>query len=463
MSLPLTETPATPSAAAPHKIWTVGTLTYTSAGLVALFCWLLWGDFAWSMRDRSIPPVIQLLFKKFGASDSLTGLLLLSLPATLGLFMGPIISYKSDRHRGRWGRRIPYLLAPTPFIVLSMVGLAASPRLAPPLAALLGTHSPSLDALTLDLLCVFWTIFEVGCIAAGAVFGALVNDVVPQGLLGRFYALFRAVSLIVGMIFSYWIFGKAEAYFSWIFLGMAAIYGVGFTLMCLKVKEGGYPPPPEPVLPQATVCALTGVKTYFRDCFTNPYYLLCFASGIIGGAAGAPLVFNLFYAKSLGMGMDAYGKYIALTYAFSLALAYPLGWLADRFHPLRVTIGAMALCSLSTLLSGCFVHSAAGFSVALVANGVFMGTFYTAAASVGQRLLPRSKFAELSSAGGVLNSLVSIALPPLVGLILDRSGHDYRSTFFMSAALSAIAVALYLALHRRFMAFGGPDGYIAPE
>ena len=30
----------------PGKIWSVGTLTYTTGALIALFAWLLWGDFA---------------------------------------------------------------------------------------------------------------------------------------------------------------------------------------------------------------------------------------------------------------------------------------------------------------------------------------------------------------------------------------------------------------------------------
>ena len=40
------------------KLWRVGTLTYTGGALAVLFCWLLWGDFAWSMKERAIGPII---------------------------------------------------------------------------------------------------------------------------------------------------------------------------------------------------------------------------------------------------------------------------------------------------------------------------------------------------------------------------------------------------------------------
>ena len=51
------QTVPTDAAPAPQrKLWRVGTLTYAFGGLVILFSWLLWGDFAWSMRDRAVAP-----------------------------------------------------------------------------------------------------------------------------------------------------------------------------------------------------------------------------------------------------------------------------------------------------------------------------------------------------------------------------------------------------------------------
>lgn len=100
-------------------------------GLIVLLCWLLGGDFAWSMKERSITAVLQLLLQRFDASDFLGGTLIGSLPAAMTMLLGPVISYRSDRHRGKWGRRIPFLLFTVPVAVLSMAGLAFSPSLGP--------------------------------------------------------------------------------------------------------------------------------------------------------------------------------------------------------------------------------------------------------------------------------------------------------------------------------------------
>ena len=76
-----------------------GTLTYTLGGIVVLFCWLLWGDFAWSLKERSVVPMAQLFLRNFGASDTLNALLIGTVPSLIAAVLQPIVSYRSDRHR----------------------------------------------------------------------------------------------------------------------------------------------------------------------------------------------------------------------------------------------------------------------------------------------------------------------------------------------------------------------------
>ena len=463
-TLPEMITDQPPVPAAPRKTWTAGTITYGTGGLVILFCWLLWGDFAWSMRDRSVPATLQVLLQKFGASDTLNGFICGSLPAILSMVISPIVSYKSDRHRGRWGRRIPFLLVPTPLIVLSLIGLACGPALGLGFHKLLGSHSPGLNSSIVLMLAIFWGLFGLFSTVSNSVYGALINDVVPQPLLGRFFGLFRALSLMAGIVFNFWLFGKVDSLYVWIILGVAALYGFGIPAMCLNIREGQYPTP-VPMDEGRTARGWYGATTtYFQESFGNRYYVLFYAATMIASMAPVPFnLFSVFFAKSLGMSTGGIGRCIALTYVVSLMMAYPIGWLVDRFHPLRLTLAVTAAYSLALLGSYFFVHDIRTFSIALVVHGILSGTFATASASLGQRLLPKAEFAQLASAGGIVNSLAYMTVSPAIGMLLDHAHHHYIYTFLLGSGIGALAVGALCLLHSRFIALGGPGNYAPPE
>jgi hypothetical protein len=346
------------------------------------------------------------------------------------------------------------------------VGLAFSPVIGTRVHAMLGPNAPSQDTLVLISFGVFWALFEIASIIASTVYGALINDVVPQQVMGRFYGMFRALGLMAGILFNFSIIGKADTEYVWIFLGIGALFGVGFALMCLKVKEGDYPP----VLPMDKGRDIRGfihgAITYCQECFSVPYYRWLFAYGAVAAQLGAPIApFIIYFSKSPGIDLTtaAYGKCLVVTYVISLCLAYPLGALADWFHPVRTTMVALFLYALVTLWGGLYARDQFTFSIALVLNGVFGGVYYTTSASMGQRLLPRAEFAQLSSAGGIMGGISGMLFAPLVGLFLDYAHHDYRYTFLMSFVVSVAALIGLIIVHKQFMKLGGPNNYRAPE
>lgn len=466
------------------KTWRVGTLTYTTAGLVAVFGWLLWGDFAWSMRDRSVAPMAQWYLGDLKVPNVVFGLLLTSFPAFVGLILGPVIAVKSDRHRGKWGRRIPFLLVTTPFAAVGMIGLGLTPVLAEWLHGLgspgsavggwlhgaIGGSSSGAWVLSMlenkmvvSVVCftVFWAAFELATIVGQSVFGGLINDVVPPELLGRFYGLFRAVSLIDGIIFNYWIMGTVPTHFTLILVIIGVFYGTAFMWVCLKVKEGEYPPPPpEEKRARGRTDEVIG---YFRESFGRPYYLFIFVMLMMGSLSFIPVnAFAIPYANSLGMDMTAYGHCLAVTYGISLCLAYFLGWMADRFHPMRVSMVSLAGYIVVTIAGSIWVKTADSFAVALVAHGVLSGCYFTSAASLGQRMFPRSKFGQFSSAAGLFGSLSLMAIGPAMGAVVDLTGRNYRYTFVIGALLALVALISAWQVYVRFLRLGGPKNYVAP-
>jgi MFS family permease len=444
------------------RVWRTGTLIYSSAGLLGLFACLLLGDFAWSMRDRSVGPMASWYLDHLGVSSLIFGLLLSSFPALISLFLSPVVSYKSDRHRGKWGRRIPFLLATTPLSAVSMIGLGLTPLLAKKVHALFPDQSEVFVAVT--CFAIFWAVFELASIASMAVFGALINDVVPKELLGRFYGLFRAISLLDGIIFNYWIMGHVPAHYTLIFILVGTFYGVAFMWVCGKVKEGEYPPPPQLKAMGMGHGFIRGARTYFGECFTRPYYIALFVFANLAGLAFLPInTFSIPYALSLGIEMALYGKCMAMTFVISLVLSFFLGWLADLFHPLRMAMVFLFLYLGVSVFGALTASTKDTFLVAWILHIVVSGCYFTSAASLGARLYPQSKFAQFASAAGIIGNLGCIALSPLVGSLLDVTGKMYRLTFGVGALLAFIGLAVSVRVYRDFIRFGGIRNYTAPE
>ena len=344
-----------------------------------------------------------------------------------------------------------------------MVGIGVSPLI----ARWVHGHYPAQNETLVALVCfgVFWSVFEFASLVSQSVFGGLINDVVPKELLGRFFGLFRAVSLLDGMIFNYWIMGLVPVHFSLIVSLIGISYGTAFMLVCLKVEEGEYLTPPPRVKTGKSILEnfLAEIAGYLRECFGNRYYISVFSMWVLASVSFAPVnIFALSYAKSLSINMDTYGKYLALTYLISLCLTYFLGWLVDIYHPLRVAMASLFGYLLVTVFGFFFAQRPETFLFVWVTHGVLSGCYLTAAASLTQRLFPREKFAQYASAAGIILAMAGMSIPPLTGYIIDLSGNNYHYTFGVGFLLALAASILSVYVHRRFVQLGGPNGYVAP-
>lgn len=432
---------------APSRTWQAGTLSYTAGGLAVLFVWLLLGDFAMHMRERAAVPTVMELLRQHHASSTTMSILVTAVPAMIWMLLVPAVSFRSDRYRSPRGRRIPFLLLPTPIGALAMVGLGCSPWLGTQLHLALGRASPGLDFCVLALFCLFWCVFECVALVTLELFAALVNDIVPRPLLGRLYGALRAVSLGAGVVFNLWIFKLSETHLFEIFVGIGLLFGVGFTLMCTQVREGDYPPPPQP----STAPGFAGIaRTYAKECFALPYYRWCFAVIAIGMLSPSPFnTFYQWYADSLGMPKQRLGELLAYSFASSIVVAYGIGWLVDRFDALRVSIVMLLLAGAAYLGGFLFVHDVTSFSIAFVLHTVLSGAFYTAVAPLPMMLFPKLRFSQFASAANMVRGLAALLVSVIQGPVIDWSGHNYKLTLLGSGLFAFIAAACGLHLLRR--------------
>ena len=408
------------------RAYTAGTLTYTKIGLTALFAWLLWGDFCFTIMNAVVPTVLPLKLKALGASNTMISVILSTLPSILNLTVCPWVSFKSDRHRSRFGRRIPFIVWTLPFLTIALIMLGWSEdisgwlRLAVP--ALQG-FAPNTTAIF--LIGSFLVMFQFFNLFVNSVFWYLFNDVVPPQFLGRFMGLFRIAGTAASAMYQWYVFQYAETNMREILSGGALIYFFGFGLMCFMVKEGQYPPiTGEEQYKRKGL--LTDIKIFAKESFTVRFYWYFFLVGGISRIAYALAMFNIFFSKQMGLTLHQIGKLGAVGGMVGIVATYFTATLVDRWHPLRIltyqklftaVMGfSMWIWTLMTLPGELY------FWMSMV--GTIIAAFdYVLDDAAGipclMRILPKSRYGQFSSANAMIRSLATMVAGVVAGVYLD--------------------------------------------
>lgn len=448
--------------APPENIYQVGTLVYTRAGLVLVFGYLLWGDFCFTLMEQVVPSLLPLLLKTHGASNQAIAILVGTVAAVFNAIITPTFSYLSDRHRGPLGRRIPFLIWPTPLIVITLALMPFSPEIAgylqqfEPVRNFFANSPINLVVLTIGVLTIMYQMVNM---VVASIYYYLFNDVVPEHLLGRFFALFRVVGTLGGFFFNYFIFGLAGTHMREIFVGLALLYGLAFALMCWKVKEGNYPP----VKNEAKGSLTAGFRNYFSQCFCHPIYRWFYLSYACFYWSTASIIFWVFFLRDeIGLTLDVIGKFRSWASLFVVLLAYPFGMLVDRWKSQRVILLGTTLLAASNL--ACYFFISDKWTYLICVSIWTVASFLVAIANAVwfPDLLPKSRYGQFASAASLVTSLFMIILNPLCGWLLDFT-LDYRFAFLWSALFLIASCLCLIKVHQYWIRFGGPHNYVAPE
>jgi MFS family permease len=157
-----------------------------------------------------------------------------------------------------------------------------------------------------------------------------------------------------------------------------------------------------------------------------------------------------------------YGNVEAASFLVSFLIAYPLGALVDRFHPLRMGIITMSLYIGSCTFGVLFIRDQSTFLPAFMAHTIISGMYFTSTAALAAMLFPKVTFAQFTAAAAVLAHLGSITLSVVQGAILDFSGSNYSLVWIMGGVLCLGSTACLIVVYRRFLALGGMKGYAPP-
>lgn len=473
--MPISSDPVSP--ASQPKVYRCGSLTYTKPALAILLFWLFWGDVCYTLMESVTGPIMQLKFKALEASNTEIGLILGTIPAILYSILNPVISFKSDRYRGPRGRRIPFILFSLPFLVAGLVGLAYGDRLGLWIYAHLGILGKGVSAnhvalWTLGALLVTFTFFNTFVCST---FWYLFNDVVPEHMLSRFMSWFRMLGTLSAAFYSFFIFPYSGTHSTQIFIGAALLYLVGFGMMCYNVKEGDYPPSPPNIDGQTG--PFSSIKTYAKETLSIKHYWFQWLGSFIGSISGGMATFSLFFSLAIGLNLQQIGSISGSVSLVVSVLVLGTGWLADRYHPIRVvmagSIFGMLIVTPANLI-WLFWHPVpqVAYWVAL-ALGLGLSAPLQAMFAMGDppllmRIFPRERYGQFCATNGLMRAVGGIIGGTLAGCFLDLVGHwvgKERAYFYIplwSMCFSLPGFFCTWNLFRSWKKHGGDDSYVPP-
>lgn len=453
-----------------------GTLTYTRRGLVVLFAWLLWGDFCFNMMETVIPSILPLKLRSLGSANWLIALIMSTLPGVFNTTICPWVSFKSDHYRSRWGRRIPFILCTMPFLVASLLLIAYSDAIGGWLHGLMysgGTVTRSM--VIVSMLAVFAGMFDLFNMFVGSIYCCLYNDVVPEEFQSRFFGWSRLLSVAGVAVYNFFIFRFALSHMREIYSGAALLYLLGYGLMCLKVKEGEYPPSPDSDLKPSL---LRDIRNFSRECFTARFYWYIFLATMFSAIGGTMGIFMVFYQQSMGLDLSLIGK-LGAAYGIALAACFTFaGILADRWHPVRVDAygNALNVSFVFVNLLWIFIDpppSSIYFWVLMIAipfEVVLTAVQSTTAMPRLMHLFPKGRFGAFCGAQALVRSAGTMIGGLLAGLFLDiikqrfpaDSLQPYRYVLVWRTAFAIVTFFFCYRIYRYWKRLGGDTGYAAP-
>ena len=457
------------------KTYHCGTLIYTKAGLFALFAWLLWGDFCFTLMEAVVPSILPLKLKALGSSNWLIGMIMATLPGILNMTICPWISFKSDRYRSKWGRRIPFILWTLPFLCICLGMLGFSDEI----SAFLRDHSSSLKehapaTITIGLIAIFMVMFQFFNMFVGSVFWYLANDVVPAQFLGRFMGTFRIIGTGAGALYNFFIFKYANTHMREIFIGAAILYFVGAGLMCLTIKEGEYPPIEGET--DKDNKGWGGIRTFLKESFTHKFYWMRFLSTAFSGVAFAMAGFTIFFYQNMGLDLDHVGKINAISSIAIMSAMYFMAIFIDRWHPLRICVyGAVfGVIGYAINMVWIFVTLPGAYFFWLNIGNVVIAAFLAALMEVAgatcqMRIFPRSRYGQFCSAQALIRAGFAAIAGILAGLFIDffkwifnGSDYAYRFIYLWMTVFVALSALFLVIVYREWNKMGGDKSFHPP-
>ncbi len=358
--------------------------------------------------------------------------------AILGIASGPVAGMLSDRHRGRWGRRRPFMVAS------AVVGLLGLPILA---------LAPNLQVLALG-----WLVASIGWNTVMSTVMFVVADRTPPSQRGQLTGLTMMavqVSPVLGVPLVGMVAGNP-----WLMFAAPMLIGVvAVAVFCLVVREPDNRDAPEP----APITGRMIAGSFVFDPRRHPAFALAWSGRFLFFLAiGMTMTFQtFFYAQRLDVPVADIAPTMALISAVTLVPAMigalGLGHLSDRIGRGTTVVGAAVVYAI-----GAVVQAFATTLPVLITGAILVALGFAAFGAVSQatvldalpgigrqtgRFLAISQFAQKLS-----GSIAPLVAPALMGL--GGGEHANYTALLLVAGVAGLAGGGIMARAARLVRHG---------
>jgi hypothetical protein len=374
----------------------------------------------WGVVAGIVTPLIALRLLELGLRENIQA----TINSTNGIalaFLVMYFSWKSDHTVSRIGRRKPFLFLSAPFIIASIA---------------LFPFFDKAHLLWVLVLLYVTSLFFMDI--KNSTFPLLSIDCVPSHVLARANSVLAVACGLVGFVAMRYA-GDLIAVAEWFPYVLGAGIMTLTTLCAFWIKEPPIRyPATEKFKPWSTF------KVAGKD---KRFFWLVAGVGMINGYLAMNNAWIWFWAKET-LGLERGEIFFALSWAglLNIALAYPIGWVIDRFGGFRVVIGFW-LGQMACYLWVLNVHDKSGLIILSLATTTIM-PLYAGADIMIYKSAPRQDIGSYTSTNSCFRNAYNALLGLVAGWIIFAAGSNFVIGFTIGMVMSTVGLVMFFIHHR---------------
>lgn len=383
----------------------------------------------WNFHDSQTPVTLA----GYTTSVALIGLVM-GLDNIIGIFVQPLMGFFSDRTRGRWGRRTPFVLIGAPVAALLFVLIPLAP--------------------TFPILIAVIVLFSLTANSFKPITEALIADQqVPEhrskgNAVGRFAS---GLTIIVSALLSLFVVDESVEL---AYVISAIVMLACFAILLISLRES------RTAAYRAVVDEdkelgreTTGFFAVFKDIFTDrdrSRLFMILAIIVTWGAwAAVRALLTLYGVEQLGLSRgEAGGLTLPASVAFLLVII-PLAILSDRFGRRRVMRIGIVVFSLGALVAFIFNTSTVATLVGILIAAAGFAGFAANATVMLWNLAPSQRLIGVyTGIFAVSQAIGSSAGPAAMGGLVDLTDWSFLMLFLVGASI--VGLLLTFGVRREY-------------